>query len=151
MVGRSVFRAPSGKRFATQVAVPRNQLDQLERALKAAQLRTVNISLGIAALQDPLKDSSNGVLALVIGDGSVDLQITCAGGIAVMRSLDNVFESESSPSRLSTELLVREIKITLGQLPAEFRDSVKRIRVFGRGETAGAFSMKRWAGSTRWA
>lgn len=139
MVGRSVFRAPSGQRFATQVAVPLNQLEQLERALKAAQLRTVNITFGVAALQDPLKDSSNGVLALVIGEGSVDLQITCAGGIAVMRSLDNVFESESSPSRLSTELLVREIKITLGQLPAEFRDSVRRIRVFGRGETARRF------------
>lgn len=138
-VGKSVFRASNGKRFATQVAVPRNHLDQLDRALKAAQLRTVSITLGSAVLQDPVKDSSNGVMALVLGEGSVDLQITCAGGVAVLRSLDSVFESEAAPSRLSTDLLVREIKITLGQLPAEFRDSVKRVRVFGRGETARRF------------
>lgn len=138
-VGRSVFRAPGGKRFATQVAVPRNHLEQLERALKAAQLRTVSIALGSTVLQDAAKESSNGVMALVLGEGSVDLQITCAGGVAVLRSLDSVFESEAAPSRLSTDLLVREIKITLGQLPAEFRDSVKRVRVFGRGEAARRF------------
>lgn len=138
-IGRSVFRAASGKRFATQVAVPRNHLDQLERALRAAQLRTTAITLGTTVLQDPTKDASNGVLAIVIGEGSVDLQITCAGGIAVLRSLDSVFENESVQNRLSSDLLVREIKITLGQLPAAFRDAVRRVRVFGRGETARRF------------
>ena len=134
-----MFRAASGKQFATQVAVPINHLEQLERALKAAQLRPTSITLGVTALQSPEKESSNGVLALVLGDGSVDLQITCAGGVAVLRSLDSVFESESVQNRLSTDLLLREIKITLGQLPGDFRDAVKRVRVFGRGEAARRF------------
>ena len=138
-VGRSMFRATSGKRFATQVAVPHNHLEQLERALKAAQLRPTSITLGVTALQSPEKESSNGVLALVLGDGSVDLQITCASGVAVLRSLDSVFESESVQNRLSTDLLLREIKITLGQLPGDFRDAVRRVRVFGRGEAARRF------------
>ena len=138
-VGRSMFRAASGKQFATQVAVPINHLEQLERALKAAQLRPTSITLGVTALQSPEKESSNGVLALVLGDGSVDLQITCAGGVSVLRSLDSVFESESVQNRLSTDLLLREIKITLGQLPGDFRDAVKRVRVFGRGEAARRF------------
>ena len=138
-VGRSMLRAASGKRFATQVAVPRNHLEQLERALKAAQLRPTSITLGATVLQNPDKESSNGVMALVLGDGSVDLQITCAGGVAVLRSLDSVFESESVQNRLSTDLLLREIKITLGQLPADFRDAVRRVRVFGRGESARRF------------
>ena len=138
-VGRSMFRATGGKRFATQVAVPSNHLEQLERALKAAQLRPTGITLGVSALQSPEKESSNGVLALVLGDGSVDLQITCAGGVAVLRSLDSVYESESVQNRLSTDLLLREIKITLGQLPGDFRDAVRRVRVFGRGEAARRF------------
>ena len=138
-LGRSMFRATSGKQFATQVAVPINHLEQLERALKAAQLRPTSITLGVTALQSPEKESSNGVLALVLGDGSVDLQITCAGGVAVLRSLDSVYESESVQNRLSTDLLLREIKITLGQLPGDFRDAVKRVRVFGRSEAARRF------------
>ena len=112
-IGRSLFRATSGKRFATQVAVPRNHLEQLERALKAAQLRLTGITLGVTALQSPERESSDSVLALVLGDGSVDLQISCVGGVAVVRSLDSVFESESVQNRLSTDQLLREIKITL--------------------------------------
>jgi hypothetical protein len=139
-IARSVYRSVTGKRFATQVAVPRNHLDQLERSLKAAQLRPASFTLGASVLQAPEKDYSNGVLALVLGESTVDLQVTCSGGAVLIRSLDSVFESEGVQHRLSTDLLLREIKITLGQLPADFRDSVRRVRVFGRGETARRFA-----------
>ncbi len=138
-VGCSMLRPANGERFATQVAVPRSQIEQIERTLKAAQLRPASITLGVTVLQRADKDSAHGVMALVLGDGSVDVQITCAGGVAVLRSLDNVFESESVQNRLSTDLLLREIKITLGQLPGDFRDTVRRVRVFGRGEPARRF------------
>jgi hypothetical protein len=138
-IARSVYRSVTGKRFATQIAVPRNHLDQLERSLRAAQLRPASFTLGVSVLQPPEKDYSNGVLALVLGDGSVELQVTCSGGAVLMRSLDSVFESEGVQQRLSTDLLLREIKITLGQLPDDFRDSVRRLRVFGRGEPARRF------------
>ena len=138
-VGCSRYRSVMGKRFATQAAIPRNHLSQFERALKAAQLRPVSFTLGVTALQSPDKDSSHGVLALLIGDGCVDLQVSCAGGVAVLRALDAVFETEGVQHRLSTDLLVREIKITLGQLPADFRDAVRKVRVFGRSESARRF------------
>ena len=138
-MARSVYRSVTGKRFATQIAIPRNHLEQLERALRAAQLRPASFVLGVTVLQSPEKDSSNGVLALVVGDGSVDLQVSCSGGAVAVRSLDGVFESEGVQHRLSTELLLREIKITLGQLPADFRDNVRRVRVFGRGEAVRRF------------
>jgi hypothetical protein len=138
-IARSVYRSVTGKRFATQIALPRSHLVQLERSLKAAQLRPASFTLGVSLLQPPEKDYSNGVLALVLGDGSVELQVTCSGGVVLMRSLDSVFESEGVQHRLSTDLLVREIKITLGQLPADFRDGVRRVRVFGRGEAVQRF------------
>jgi hypothetical protein len=129
----------TGKQFATQVAIPRNHLSQLEKVLKAAQLRPIRFTLGIAALQTPGKEDSDGVVALGIGESNVDLQVTCGGGTLVLRTLDSVFEAEGVQQRLSPELLMRELKITLGQLPAEFRESVRRIRVFGFAETARRF------------
>jgi hypothetical protein len=129
-------RSSTGKQFASQVAIPRNHLSQLEKVLKAAQLRPIGFTLGIAALQSPEKESSHGVLALLVGESSVDLQVTCGGGILLLRTLDGVFEAEGVQQRLSPELLLREIKITLGQLPSEFRDAVRKVHVFGNAETA---------------
>src|SRR6185295_18319045 len=61
-----------GEQYATIVAVPRNQLAQLEKALRAAQLRPVSFTLGITALHNADQESSQGVLALAIGENSVD-------------------------------------------------------------------------------
>jgi hypothetical protein len=137
--GASHGRGPAGKQFATQVGIPRNPLGQIERSLRAAQLRPLSFRLGVTTLQQPDVESSHGVLALVIGESTVDLQITGAGGVIILRALDSVFEAEGVQHHLSTELLLREIKITLGQLPAEFRGEVRRVRVFGRGEAARRF------------
>ena len=52
----SRYRSMAGKRFAMQTGVPRTHLAQLERALKAAQLRPVSFTLGITALQSPDQD-----------------------------------------------------------------------------------------------
>jgi Tfp pilus assembly protein PilN len=139
-IASSRYGAPGGDQHATQVAIPRNHLLVLEKALKAAQLRPLSFSLGIAALQGADQDSSQGVLALVIGEHSVDLQVTCGRGIAGLRSLDGVFESEGVQKRLSADLLLREIRITLGQLSPEFRDAVRRVRVYGRGDVVRRFA-----------
>ena len=131
----SRFRSASQGGYATLVAVPRNHLAQLERALRAAQLRPVSFTLGTTVLQSPLKESSQGVLALVIGESSVDLQVTCGGGLAALRALDGAIETEGAQRRLHADLIAREVRITLGQLPAEFRETVRRVNVFGRGES----------------
>jgi hypothetical protein len=133
-ISTSRFRSPSGKDCAASVAIPRNSLLALEGALKAAQLRPVSFSIGIAALQSPAKESPQGVLALALGENTVDLQITCGGGIAALRALDEAFESEGVQKVLSADLLGREIKITLGQLPTEVRDAVRTLRIFGCGD-----------------
>src|SRR5439155_6292884 len=123
-----------GQRYATLVAIPRNHLSQLENVMRSAQLRPVSFSLGITALQSPEKESSQGVLALAIGENSVDLQVTCGRGVAALRALDGTLETEGLQKRIYADLLAREIRITLGQLPSEFRSAVRRLKVFGRGE-----------------
>ena len=120
-----------GKAHATLVGIPRNHLTLIEQALRAAKLKPVSFSLGIAALQPPLTEASNGVMALAIGESHVGLQITAGGGVAALRALEGALEPEGSQRVLHADLVAREARITLGQLPAELRDTVRRIRVFG--------------------
>jgi hypothetical protein len=128
----SRYRLPSGEQFATQVAVPKTHLLQLEKALRAAQLRPVSFTLSIAALQR--EDATQGVLALAVSENSVDLLATVGGGVAALRSLDGAIDTEGVQKGPQADLVAREIRITLGQLPAEFREAVRQVRIFGRGE-----------------
>jgi hypothetical protein len=139
-VCHSMYRPGEGGRSATLVAVPRNHLSQLEKALKAAQLRAVSFTLGIAALQQAGKSPSEGVMALAIGENSVDLQLSFGGGIAVLRSLDGTGEAEGVQKRPYADLVAREIRITLGQLSAALRAALRKVRIFGRGEFAQRFA-----------
>jgi hypothetical protein len=130
-VAISRWRLPSGKQHALMVGVPKNHLASLEEALRAAKLRPVAFSLGIAALQPPEAEKTNGVLALAIGESQVGLQVTGGGGVVALRALEGALEVEGSERKLHAEVIAREARITLGQLPAELRETVRQLRVFG--------------------
>jgi len=70
----------------------------------------------------------------VVGENRVDLQITCGGGVVALRSLEGAIEMDNGHRQIDTDLLTREIRLTLGQLPTGFREAVTRIKVFGRTE-----------------
>jgi hypothetical protein len=131
LIATSRCRTPSGKQHAMLVGIPRNHLAQLDRALRAAKLKPVSLSLGIVALQPAQTDASKGVLALAIGETHVSLQVTCGGGVAALRTLEGALEMEGGRRVLHADLVAREARITLGQLPAELRESVHQIRIFG--------------------
>jgi hypothetical protein len=125
-----------GKQYVTLVGISNGQLATLEQVLTAAKLKPVSISLGLSALQPPGRENSDGVLALVIGESHVGLQITAGGGVAALRALEGAVENEGARRTLNAGLVSRETRVTLGQLPAELRATVKRIRVFGARELA---------------
>jgi hypothetical protein len=146
---------PAGKQYVTMAGTLNDQLATLEQVLAAAKLKPVSFSPGVTALQPPERRSptrrddeivsqhagsesgtSSGVLALAIGEGQVSLQITCGGGVAALRTLDGAIENEGSRRTLHTGFVARETRITLGQLPAELRASVRRIRIFGPSDLA---------------
>jgi hypothetical protein len=129
----------SGEHHATLMAVPRNHLAAFEGVLKAAQLKPLSFSLGVAALQAADQDKDEGVLTLALGSNSFDLLVTAGGGIAALRSLDGVVEGEGPQKRIDDDLVAREIRITLGQLPGAFSDRIKKARLCGRGELARQF------------
>ncbi len=128
---QSVCKLAEGKQLVTMAGIPGSQLASLEQVLVAAKLRPVSFALGLQALQRPADEKSDGVLALLVGENQVSLQITNRGGVAALRGLEGAIENESGHPVLHAGLVSREARITLGQLPAEVHQSVKRIRIFG--------------------
>jgi len=119
------------KKHAALIGIPRNHIDILEKVLRAAKLRPLSFSIGLTALQSPAAEKSNFVMALVVGESSVGLQITCGGGIAALRALESTLETEGGRRVLHADVVVREARITLGQLPAELREKIRTVRIFG--------------------
>ncbi len=131
LVAHSRYGERADERHATLIGIPRSHLTSLEAALRAAQLKPVSFSLAIAALQPPERETSKGVLALAIGEGQVELQVSCGGGIAALRALEGAFETGAAQRSLHADVVAREVRITLAQLPPEVRAAVNRVRIFG--------------------
>ncbi len=122
---------PDGKQQALLVGVPKNHLIRLEQVVRAARLKPISFSLGITALQPPIADRTSGVLALMIGETNVGLEMTGGGGIAALRALEGALELDGGRKIFHADLVAREARITLGQLPAGLRESVRQVRIFG--------------------
>lgn len=123
--------ALSGKNHAALIGIPRNHIEVLEKVLRAAKLKPLSFSLGMTSLQVPVAEKSDCVMALLIGESNVGLQITAGGGIAALRTLESALEMQGGRRVLHADVVVREARITLGQLPAELREKVRTVRIFG--------------------
>jgi len=149
-IGDSRCALAGDKKLVLLGGIPKTHATALEQILLAAKLKPVSFALGISALQPPERRSGTrpdeaavapragsetgapgGVLALVIGESNVGLQVTVGGGVAALRALEGAIETEGNRRTLHTEVVAREARVTLGQLPGELREQVKRIRIFG--------------------
>lgn len=151
MLAHSRFQTGGGDRFATLVGIPRDNVVRLDAVLQAAQLRPVTFSLGLTALTAEEAGGADGTLALLPGESSVGLQISCGGGLVNLRTFDGAYEQVGAGRELQTGHIVRELRITLGQLPGEIREAMKRVRVFGRGEAATELAEELQAAARDWA
>jgi hypothetical protein len=138
-IANSRCRSASGEQYVTLMGIPRNHIAALEKALKAAQLKPLTFSLGITALASGGSSLPPGFLTLALAPHGIDLQVTAGGGIAALRSLDAAIETEGAQKRIDADLIARELRITLGQLPPVFGRDVTTARILGRGEMARQF------------
>lgn len=119
------------ERHATLVAFPRAQLELLEKALRLAGLRPTTFTLGLHALPI-VSNPARGSLALALADQLVDLHVLFDGGLAALRSLEVTTTNAAGEPELDPTLLLREIKVTLRQLPSEVASSITTVHLFGR-------------------
>ena len=126
----SRYQTPSGERYATQMAAPLTQLARLEQVLRAAKLRPVSFTPGITALESSEDGGKEGVMRLLPGEDKVDVLLAGGGGVVALRSLDAAAATDDGDD----DSLLREIRITLGQVPASFQGSFRRaqLHVTGR-------------------
>ncbi len=138
----SRYKTPAGESCATLVAVPLSHVQRLEKALRLARLKPVSFSLGISVLA-PAKDAGEGgEIAIGVGDQSVELSVSSNGGIVTLRSLEGAIDGEGSQRRVDAEVVSRELRITLGQLTKETRETIRQARIFGRTESVQPMTAK---------
>ncbi len=127
----SRFQTPGGQKHALLVGIPQTQLQTLAQIIRAARLKPVSFGLGLAALQPPPPPEHEGALALRIGETRLGLQIACGGGIAALRVVESALAAEGPKRNVDSDLVTREIRITLGQIPPDLRETIRRVRIFG--------------------
>lgn len=132
----SRYQAADGKQHATLMAMPRNHITRLEAVLAAAQLRPASFSLGIAAMVPAQQEDSQGVLALAPGTDHIRMQLTLGHGIALLRTIEGAFDLVGPERQLQGDHVLRELRITLGQLAPEVRDGLHRVLVLGHSDDA---------------
>jgi hypothetical protein len=126
------YALPDGKLRATIAGLPAKRVDAVERMLAAAGCRPVSLSLGLDAC---LPNNSDAALHFLANGTHVDLVVASGGGIAALRSLPGIAKSE--PSDFDPVSFSREVRITLGRLPAGIRQQVREAH-FGGTPTSAA-------------
>jgi hypothetical protein len=136
MLAHSRHRTPGGDTYATLVAVPRDHISRLETTLRAANLKPVSFTLGIVSLPLPSTDSGESTVILAPGENSVGLEVHTGGGVAALRAVEGAYELEGGEKRILAEHVARELRITLGQLPSDVRDTIHRLWIIGQTNAA---------------
>jgi hypothetical protein len=130
-IARSSLHSAAGE-FVTQLAVRSEQIEQLNAVLRAAGLKPVSISLGLAALPDAIPPAGQGGRITVAVDPSgVTILVSAGGGIAAFRTFDAGIESEAGEKLVNGASVARELRITFEQVPPELRAEVKELCLTG--------------------
>ncbi len=135
----SRFRVANGPAGATQVAIQRDLLSRWEAIFRSARLLPVSFTFGITALQSPRSKPPVDAVGLWVGERKVSLVLTSGGGVVALRTLEPRASTDGSVAEsagVPADLVLRELRVSLGQLPEPIRTSLKAIRIYGPGAAA---------------
>lgn len=136
-LARARFQTAAGGKYATLLAVPKDHLQRLEKALKAARLHPVSFTPGLTVWPALAGNATaEGTLVLYPGDAGINLQVSCGKGIAAVRTLAGAVQVNGTPRHIDCDQVSREIRITLGQLPPDVRQSIGRLCILGHSTAA---------------
>ena len=125
-ISTSQYLSPDGSQSMLIAGIPQNRLSALEKVLRAAKLKVQSITTSIASLAGEIEQKNQGSINLRFNEYGVDMTITLGGSIVALRRLIDT----SDIARSSDELL-RQLRITLGQLPAPLRKHIRKIYIYG--------------------
>lgn len=118
VIAHAAYTPPEGgPARATLAALPARRMEAATRFLQTAGCHPVSISLDLPA-PDPAHPEP--LLHLIPREGGLDVVVSCADGIAAIRSISG-----------SEATLFREVRITLGRLPESIRTRLGQACAWG--------------------
>jgi hypothetical protein len=129
-IARSAHRSASVT-YVTQLAVRKEQLEQLTAVLKAAGLKPVSFPLGLAALPGVIAPAGEGRITVAVEPHGAALVVSAGGGIAAFRTCEAAIESEAGEKVVNGDAVARELRITFEQVPADLRSGLRRLNLCG--------------------
>lgn len=132
-IATSFYQIPNDSKGATVAALPVSQLSTLQSVFRAAHLRLAGVTLGVTSLIDAATCEAGA--ALLVTKTGIDFAVTAPGGVAVLRSLEGLADSGEDADSLDSDSLLRQIRISLRQLPAPLHDVIDTLAVFGSGDS----------------
>lgn len=129
-IARSVQRA-GDVTYVSQLAVRKEQLNQLSHVAKAAGLKPVSFSLGLAALPGVIGAGGEGRITVALEAHGAALVASAGGGLAAFRTCEATIESEAGEKVVNGGAVARELRITYEQVPADLRGGLRRLRLCG--------------------
>lgn len=120
-----------GERRVTLLAVARAPLARLELVLRAAGLRPAGYTLALPASTGALGSGEEGQITLWLEPEGAVLLVGLQGAVVVWRALEATIESEAGERVLHSAALLRELRITLQQVPAAARPALRRLALVG--------------------
>jgi len=124
----SRYRTPQNAGRAAIAAIPLNRIAVTQKVMKAARLRLTGITLGHSSLACAAGENQEGAALLLARENGVDLTVFAKGKIAALRTLE---ETEEGDEGFDVDSIVRQARITLGNLPPDLRESISSIRLAG--------------------
>ncbi len=142
------FQRSGQSAYVTQLAVRKEQIDQLLNVLKAAGLKPVSFTLGLAALPGVVGQAGQGSITVAIDPKGATMLISAGGGIAALRTSEAAIDSEAGENVVNGAAVARELRITYEQVPDDLRGELKQLSLRGD-ETMSrqlAEKLTEWAG-----
>ncbi|MDB6055177.1 MAG: hypothetical protein JWN25_2700 [Verrucomicrobiales bacterium] len=133
------YTSPNGEPYATQVGVSRSHLKKLQEVLTAAGLKPTSFALAIAALPGALPKAGSSVITALVGENRIDLLIAFGTSIVSIRTIEMAFDDQNIDIRANGEMIFRELRITLGQLPRDISGKIDQINLFGNNPKISGF------------
>lgn len=135
-IARAEWAAADGSPQLTMVAVPQENILRLEQCLRMARLQPVSFGPGLLEVSFCTPPVEGTRVELLASGNGVGLLVATGNGLLIHRALEGVLELDGASPRISADLLARDLRVTLGQLPPAIRSGIRTIRVLGSGPVA---------------
>lgn len=125
------FQRSGDSVYVTQLGVRKEHVEKLAAVLKAARLKPVSFSPGLAVLPGAMAPAGRGRITVAVEPAGVALLVSAGGGIAAFRTCEASIQSEAGEKIVNGPAVARELRITFEQVPAELRAEVRQLFLTG--------------------